>query len=116
MLAISLEATELLQILQWKTENEINELFADIANKRDILFELADININLLSLCDYLAVDLNQLTVEKCAMIVQRFQNREGVSVGENRNDIKCNGCNKIVKADWHYCANCGHKLIVEPR
>lgn len=109
--SILLEASELLQKLQWKTESEVDELFSDIHSHREILYEIADININLLLLCKRLKIDLNDLTREKCNIIIQRFQHRKGISIGSSRNDLRCTKCNKTINVDWSFCPSCGEEL-----
>jgi len=113
-IAISLEASELLQKLQWKTEEEVKQLFADIDAYREFSDELADITINVLSLCHCLDLDLNHVAVEKCKTIIKRFRNREGILQGSNRTVLRCQVCNQTVKADWCYCTKCGSQLIPE--
>lgn len=112
--AIVLEASELLQLFQWETDEKVDELLSAPAFRRELLSELADININLLSLCDCLGVDLNQLTAEKCRAIVRRFRSREGLAQGCDRNEIRCTSCRRVVKADWRYCCDCGADLLPE--
>jgi NTP pyrophosphatase (non-canonical NTP hydrolase) len=111
-LATLLEASELVQKLQWKTEEEVKQLFPDSDAYREVSYEIADVTINVLSLCDRLDLDLNHVTVEKCKTIVKRFHNREGISRGANRTVLRCQACSQTVKADWHYCAKCGSRLI----
>ena len=113
-LAISLEASELLQKLQWKTEEEVEQLFANVDAYREVSDELADVTINVLSLCNRLDLDLNHVTVEKCKTIIKRFHNREGISRGANRTVLRCLACSQRVKAEWCYCAKCGSRLIRE--
>lgn len=109
--SILLEASELLQKLQWRTEEDINKLFDEIHSHKDFLYELADININLISLCERLGIDLNELTLEKCRVIVERFRNRKGISQGSSRNDLHCTSCDKTVNIDWSFCPSCGANL-----
>jgi NTP pyrophosphatase (non-canonical NTP hydrolase) len=111
-LAILLEASELLQILQWKERAEVDQLFENIELHPEFSDEIADITINLLSLSDRLSLDLNQLTVDKCRTITDRFQRREGVSRGESRNTLQCHTCGQLVKAQWRHCASCGSPLM----
>lgn len=63
--SISIEAAELLERFQWKSEEEINELIRDDEGFREIKEEVADIFIYLLSLANKLDLDLSQAVMEK---------------------------------------------------
>jgi len=58
--SISLEASELLELFQWKSEKEINSI-----PKEKIEEELADILLYCLSMSDILKIDLKKATLEK---------------------------------------------------
>ncbi len=58
--SISLEASELLELFQWKSEKEINSV-----PKEKIEEELADILLYCLSMSDILNIDLKNATLEK---------------------------------------------------
>ncbi len=57
-ISLSVEAAELLEIFQWKTNEEIGALIAS-ESKQQIQDELADVAIMLSYLCHDLEIDLN---------------------------------------------------------
>ncbi len=63
-LSIVLEAAELLEHFQWKTDNEIEEMLKDDL-KKDISEEVADIAFYLTYLCHDLGLDLEKIAAEK---------------------------------------------------
>lgn len=109
--SILLEASELLQKLQWRSEEEIEKLFEEVLSNKAILYEIADININLISLCERCSINLDEITIEKCNVIIERFRNRSGISHGSNRNDLRCTECRETVNVDWLFCPSCGSRL-----
>lgn len=67
-ISVSIEASELLEIFQWKTES--NKLSPeDILKIKD---EVADVYIYLLLLCDKLNIDL----IEQASLKIERNQER----------------------------------------
>lgn len=62
-ISIVLEAGELLEIFQWVSEKELEDVVK--ARKKEIENEMADIFLYLLSLCDVLDVDLKEVTLKK---------------------------------------------------
>lgn len=109
--AILLEASEVLGKLQWKTYDEKNDIFHELDKHRDILYEFADIGINLLSICNILNMDLNKIIVEKCDMIENRFISKISVSKGTHGNDLKCKNCNEEIQMYWKYCPYCSIEI-----
>lgn len=63
-ISLSIEAGELLEIFQWKTNEEIAALIASESKQR-ILDEVADVAIMLSYLCHDLAIDLNSAVRSK---------------------------------------------------
>ncbi|CAB4989202.1 MAG: nucleotide pyrophosphohydrolase [Actinobacteria bacterium] len=56
--ALSVEASELLEIFQWLTPEESSEVMADDKNRAAVLDEMADVLIYLVRMADVLDVDL----------------------------------------------------------
>ena len=63
--SISIEAAELLEKFQWKSEEEINELLNDSKYKSEIKEELADVFNYCLALSLALDIDLSEALIEK---------------------------------------------------
>ena len=63
-ISLSIEAGELLEIFQWKTNEEVASLIASESKQR-IQDEVADVAIILLYLCHDLGIDLNSAVRSK---------------------------------------------------
>jgi NTP pyrophosphatase (non-canonical NTP hydrolase) len=59
-IALSIEASELLEIFRWKTHEEVDELFKDEKKKEDIEDELADILYFLVRIAQKYDLDLSE--------------------------------------------------------
>ena len=70
-MALSVEAAELMEHFQWKPQQATYKL-ADAEHKL-VSYELADIFIYLLRLCDQLNVDLLETTRQKMHINEQRY-------------------------------------------
>ena len=70
-MALAVEAAELLEHFQW-TPSEATYKLADAKHKL-VAYELADIFIYLLRICDQLNIDLAAVTREKMAINEQRY-------------------------------------------
>ena len=70
-MALSVEASELLEHFQWTPEEATYKL-ADAKHKL-VAYELADIFIYLLRICDQLNIDLMEITKEKMHINEQRY-------------------------------------------
>ena len=66
-ISISLEAAELLEHFQWKSEAEVGAYVAASENRRRVGEEMADVLILLISLAD--AVGLNLLEVARAKLL-----------------------------------------------
>ena len=64
-LSVVLEAAELLEIFQWKTDRECEQLPSDPAVRQDLSDELADIFLYILLMADDLDIDLVQAAEKK---------------------------------------------------
>lgn len=70
-MALSVEAAELLELFQWKTEDETRALGeADLGRARE---ELADVFLYLISLADRLGVDLEVAAREKLRVNAEKY-------------------------------------------
>lgn len=70
-MALTVEAAELQEHFQWDSEQESSQL--DDAKKQLVSYEIADIFIYLLRICERLDVDLVSVTKEKIAINHQRY-------------------------------------------
>lgn len=59
-ISISIEAAELLEHFQWKTDEQMGEVFRDKARKEEISDELADVMIYCLGFADVLDIDISK--------------------------------------------------------
>jgi NTP pyrophosphatase (non-canonical NTP hydrolase) len=59
-IALSIEASELLEIFRWKTHEEVDELFKDERKKEEIEDELADIMYFLVRIAQKYDLDLSE--------------------------------------------------------
>jgi len=64
-LSINVEAGELAELFQWKTEEEIKEALKDPAKLQELKHELADIVIYCLDMAEETGIDLEQAILEK---------------------------------------------------
>jgi len=62
--AISIEANELQEVFQWKTDKEVDQLLSS-PSKEKVLDEIADVAIVLSYLCHDLGIDLNAAVLTK---------------------------------------------------
>lgn len=81
--SISIEAAELLEKFQWKSEEEINELLNDPNYKDEIKEELADVFNYCLALSNVLDIDLSEALLEKVK------QNSEKYPVDKTKGEYK---------------------------
>jgi NTP pyrophosphatase (non-canonical NTP hydrolase) len=72
-LSVVLEAAELLEIFQWKTDEESEEITKDPATVQKISDELADILLYLLLMADDLEIDLIQAAEEKIKKNAEKY-------------------------------------------
>ncbi len=64
-MALSVECSELLEIFQWKTEEQSNQIINNQQELSQVQDELADIFIYLLKISSKLKIDLEKATLEK---------------------------------------------------
>ena len=63
--SVAIEAAELLEHFQWKTDDEAARYLADAANRGAVAAEMADVLILLVSAADVIGVDLHAATLAK---------------------------------------------------
>lgn len=71
--SISIEAAELLEKFQWKSEEEIDELLNDPGYKDEIKEELADVFNYCLALSNTLDIDLSEALLEKVKLNSEKY-------------------------------------------
>lgn len=72
-MSVSIEAAELLELVQWRTDEEIrDDLRTDVGRGR-FEDELADVLIYLVRLADVTGIDLAEATIAKIAVNRGRF-------------------------------------------
>ena len=80
--SISIEAAELLEVFQWRNEEEVEAMLrAD--GPREVEAELADVVVYCLALADVLGIDLSEAVSEKMR------ENAEKYPVGKTRGDYR---------------------------
>ncbi|MHA1910323.1 MAG: nucleotide pyrophosphohydrolase [Candidatus Kariarchaeaceae archaeon] len=71
--SIVIEAAELLEEFQWKSEEEANKYANSKEGKKTISHEIADCLIYLLSMCDILELDPEEIISEKLILNEQKY-------------------------------------------
>jgi dCTP diphosphatase len=72
-ISISVEAAELLEHFQWKTDEEIAEAIKDGAKKHQISDELADVLILCLSFSDVVGIDISEAIKTKLRKAAEKY-------------------------------------------
>jgi NTP pyrophosphatase (non-canonical NTP hydrolase) len=72
-LSVVLEAAELLEIFQWKTDKESEEITKDPAARQKISDELADILLYIMLMADDLDIDLVKAAEEKIKKNAKKY-------------------------------------------
>lgn len=65
MLSLALEAAELLEIAQWKSDVQVDEALADPATRGRLSEECADVLLYLLLICEKANIDLAEVAAAK---------------------------------------------------
>lgn len=71
-MALTVEASELLELFQWLTEDEARDIM-NSAKATQVRHELADTAVYLLRLCDLLGIDLSQAIAEKMKLNAEKY-------------------------------------------
>jgi len=72
-ISVSLEASELLELFQWKDPEEVRALREDPAGRARAAEEMADILILLLSAAESMGIDLYAATLEKIETNARKY-------------------------------------------
>ncbi len=72
-MAISVEASELQELLLWRTYEEVRTILADPRQSTQLQEELADVVILCLSLANRAEIDLSSAIVRKLAVNAERY-------------------------------------------
>ncbi len=72
-ISISVEAAELLEHFQWKTDEQMREILLDRARKNQISDELADVMIYCLGFSDVLGIDISEAVELKLRKNGERY-------------------------------------------
>jgi len=72
-MALSVEASELLEIFQWLTENESFQIKKNKKEKIKVEEELSDIFVYLVRLCDLLDIDLSKSVTKKMKKNAKKY-------------------------------------------
>lgn len=75
--SISIEAAELLEEFQWKSEEEIESLLEDIEKKSSVEEEVADVMIYCLSLANRLDIDVSEAILKKLESNKEKYPKDE---------------------------------------
>ena len=72
-ISLAIESAELLELLQWKTDSEIDSLIMDDEFKEQLGFECADILIYLLLISEKAGVDIAAVAKKKIDLNQNRY-------------------------------------------
>jgi NTP pyrophosphatase (non-canonical NTP hydrolase) len=88
--ALSIEASELQELLLWKTDEDVTNKLADPDFKENLSSEVADILLYLMFICDKADVNLLEVTKAKLALNGKRFPPEDflGTFSRKNRREI----------------------------
>lgn len=72
-ISISVEANELLEIFQWKTNEEVEILLKNKENFEKVIEELADVTTYCLNMADIIGVDLSDAVKKKVKQNSEKY-------------------------------------------
>jgi NTP pyrophosphatase (non-canonical NTP hydrolase) len=72
-MSVSIEAAELLEHFQWKSDAEIDAYVADPARRAEVASEMADVLLLLVSAADVLGVDLHAAALAKLEVNAAKY-------------------------------------------
>jgi NTP pyrophosphatase (non-canonical NTP hydrolase) len=72
-MALAVEAAELMELFEWKTEEETACIRGDRKTLRRVREEVADVAVYLLNLCNRLNIDLAIAIIEKLALNARKY-------------------------------------------
>ena len=71
--SMSIEANELLELFQWKTNEEVEELLKNNEKYQKVMEELADVMIYCLNLADTIGADLSDAIKKKLELNEKKY-------------------------------------------
>lgn len=81
-MALAVEAAEVMELFQWKTDSEAADIRNDPKVFRRVREEIADVAVYLLNLCNRLDMDLTLAILEKLALNARKYP--VGLAKGRN--------------------------------
>jgi NTP pyrophosphatase (non-canonical NTP hydrolase) len=72
-ISISIEAAELLEHFQWKTDVEVDEMSSNPQKRREVSDELADVMIYCLGFADMLKIDVAEALKKKLEKTSEKY-------------------------------------------
>ncbi len=72
-ISISVEAAELLEHFQWRTDEQMREVLKDNFRKNEISDELADVIIFCLGFSDVLGIDISEAIAQKLRKTGEKY-------------------------------------------
>ena len=72
-ISLSLEASELLEVFQWKDSQEVEAIKSDPARRRRVKEELGDILIYALNMCHAFGFDPSEVILEKVEINEKKY-------------------------------------------
>lgn len=72
-ISISIEAAELLEHFQWKTDEQIREAVKDRVKKNEVSNELADVLILCLGFSDVMGIDISEAIESKLRKAAEKY-------------------------------------------
>ncbi len=73
-ISISVEAAELLEHFQWKTDDQIREALKERVEKNQVSDELADVLILCLGFSDVMGIDISEAIEAKLRKAAEKYQ------------------------------------------
>jgi NTP pyrophosphatase (non-canonical NTP hydrolase) len=75
VMAISVEANELMDHFQWLTPEE-GENYMQGPKRQEVIHELADVIFGILGFCDAYNIDLSTALEEKLKLVAQKYREK----------------------------------------
>lgn len=104
--SLAVEAVELLDATPWLSCDDADEKFTPGAVHPEVIDELADVTINLISLVAASELDLGSAVLEK--MNALRRRSPPSAAGGTAADVGECQDCGLLLRTSWTYCPRCG--------
>jgi NTP pyrophosphatase (non-canonical NTP hydrolase) len=92
IISLNLESAELLELTQWKTDDEVDSQVSDPAFQEALRDECADVFLYLLLVCNDAGIDLLQAAENKLAKNALKYPVDESYGSAEKYNRLKQRG------------------------